>query len=405
MPKLLARPLFPNASLAHHLGNGLSVFNSLHVHRSIHHRKSPRPKREQEKLFLEVPDQDERWSAFSYLRIVDTSPGEQEELARSLLERLGHLRDRAERQEISRQRDTFGKDKNLRDFSLRPRKFCQDLAFTSATRPFMGHRDVTLSVMRETVAHRVIRSRNTRRPEAKMNGCEETGNEPPILNGGGEEGRGGERLLPEIRHDDSREPLVRRCVAVEAPGFLSGDLHPPVAGAAREEYSSDRGHAHRAAALAASPGGRARETLNCGRPGAHEAWRLGLRLSFGGAPEPGGLWGCRPGHGFSNVAVPDKQALVSDSGKLHALDGLLARLKSGGHRVLVYSQMTRMIDLLEEFMRHRKHSYIRLDGSSKISDRRDLVADFQQRSDIFVFLLSTRAGGLGINLTAADTVG
>ena len=63
-----------------------------------------------------------------------------------------------------------------------------------------------------------------------------------------------------------------------------------------------------------------------------------------------------------------------------------------------------MIDLLEEYMSHRQYSYIRLDGSSKIHERRDMVADFQQREDIFVFLLSTRAGGLGINLTAADTV-
>nr|CAD7456415.1 unnamed protein product [Timema tahoe] len=55
-------------------------------------------------------------------------------------------------------------------------------------------------------------------------------------------------------------------------------------------------------------------------------------------------------------------------------------------------------------MWHRKHTYMRLDGSSKISERRDMVADFQTRQDIFVFLLSTRAGGLGINLTAADTV-
>ncbi|KAM9550962.1 chromatin-remodeling ATPase INO80-like, partial [Salvelinus alpinus] len=99
-----------------------------------------------------------------------------------------------------------------------------------------------------------------------------------------------------------------------------------------------------------------------------------------------------------------KETLITDSGKLHTLDLLLCRLKTQGHRVLIYSQMTRMIDLLEEYMVYRKHTYMRLDGSSKISERRDMVADFQSRTDIFVFLLSTRAGGLGINLTAADTV-
>merc|ERR1711962_992453 len=86
------------------------------------------------------------------------------------------------------------------------------------------------------------------------------------------------------------------------------------------------------------------------------------------------------------------------------LDELLTKMKKEDHRVLIYSQMTKMIDILEEFMKYRKHKYMRLDGSSKISDRRDMVADFQSRQDIFVFLLSTRAGGLGINLTAADTV-
>uniref|UniRef100_H3AJK7 Chromatin-remodeling ATPase INO80 n=1 Tax=Latimeria chalumnae TaxID=7897 RepID=H3AJK7_LATCH len=102
--------------------------------------------------------------------------------------------------------------------------------------------------------------------------------------------------------------------------------------------------------------------------------------------------------------VSYKDTLITDSGKLYALDALLTRLKSQGHRVLIYSQMTRMIDLLEEYMVYRQHTYMRLDGSSKISERRDMVADFQSRNDIFVFLLSTRAGGLGINLTAADTV-
>uniref|UniRef100_A0A8C1PB90 Chromatin-remodeling ATPase INO80 n=1 Tax=Cyprinus carpio TaxID=7962 RepID=A0A8C1PB90_CYPCA len=119
---------------------------------------------------------------------------------------------------------------------------------------------------------------------------------------------------------------------------------------------------------------------------------------------PGGIMALQQRHGWSFIRIPDKESLITDSGKLHTLDLLLTRLKSQGHRVLIYSQMTRMIDLLEEYMVYRKHTYMRLDGSSKISERRDMVADFQSRTDIFVFLLSTRAGGLGINLTAADTV-
>ncbi|KAI9565028.1 hypothetical protein GHT06_008772 [Daphnia sinensis] len=135
-------------------------------------------------------------------------------------------------------------------------------------------------------------------------------------------------------------------------------------------------------------------------------------LAKGSKPTPsifqpsycGGLELAKPRHGWSSVILPDKETLICDAGKLQVLDSLLRRLKNEGHRVLIYSQMTRIIDLLEEYMWHRKWTYMRLDGSSKISDRRDMVADFQTRSDIFVFLLSTRAGGLGINLTAADTV-
>ncbi|KAL8590096.1 hypothetical protein ACOMHN_034327 [Nucella lapillus] len=119
---------------------------------------------------------------------------------------------------------------------------------------------------------------------------------------------------------------------------------------------------------------------------------------------PAGLNSVLPPLGWHSVKIPDKESLVSDAGKLYVLDSLLQQLKKEGHRVLIYSQMTRMIDLLEEYMVCRKHIYKRLDGSSRISDRRDMVADFQSKSDIFVFLLSTRAGGLGINLTAADTV-
>lgn len=95
---------------------------------------------------------------------------------------------------------------------------------------------------------------------------------------------------------------------------------------------------------------------------------------------------------------------VTDSGKLAQLDALLKELKAGDHRVLLYFQMTRMIDLMEEYLTYRNYKYCRLDGSTKLEDRRDTVADFQSDPTIFVFLLSTRAGGLGINLTSADTV-
>jgi len=108
--------------------------------------------------------------------------------------------------------------------------------------------------------------------------------------------------------------------------------------------------------------------------------------------------------GSSHLWVPDFGQLIADSGKLRILDSLLYKLKKDGHRVLCYSQMTKVIDILEDYLTYRHHRYIRLDGSSKLSERRDMVEDFQTEEDIFVFLLSTRAGGLGINLTSADTV-
>lgn len=107
---------------------------------------------------------------------------------------------------------------------------------------------------------------------------------------------------------------------------------------------------------------------------------------------------------YSNIKMPSMTRFITESGKLSKLDKLLDELKQNDHRVLVYFQMTKMMDLMEEFLTFRQHNYVRLDGSSKLEDRRDLVHDWQTKPEIFVFLLSTRAGGLGINLTAADTV-
>lgn len=106
----------------------------------------------------------------------------------------------------------------------------------------------------------------------------------------------------------------------------------------------------------------------------------------------------------SLVVVPSMQRFIAESGKLLVLDRLLPKLKQEGHRVLIYFQMTKMIDLMEEYLTYSQQSYLRLDGSTSIGQRRDMVHDFQTKRDIFIFLLSTRAGGLGINLTAADTV-
>ncbi|XP_042339987.1 chromodomain-helicase-DNA-binding protein 1-like isoform X2 [Plectropomus leopardus] len=95
--------------------------------------------------------------------------------------------------------------------------------------------------------------------------------------------------------------------------------------------------------------------------------------------------------------------LVEASGKLCLLDSILTFLHRGGHRVLLFSQMTRMLDILQDYMEYRDYSYERLDGSVRGEERNLAVKNFSNK-DIFVFLLSTKAGGVGLNLTAADTV-
>lgn len=97
--------------------------------------------------------------------------------------------------------------------------------------------------------------------------------------------------------------------------------------------------------------------------------------------------------------------LVYNAGKMLILDKLLTRAKKNGSRVLIFSQMSRMLDILEDYCQFRNYFYCRIDGSTAHSDRVQAIDDYNRPgSEKFIFLLTTRAGGLGINLTTADTV-
>ena len=102
---------------------------------------------------------------------------------------------------------------------------------------------------------------------------------------------------------------------------------------------------------------------------------------------------------------PLGEHLVENCGKMVLLDKLLKRLKENGHRVLLFTQMTRILDIMEDYLVMRRFKYCRIDGSTSYDLREDYIDAFNApNSDKFIFLLSTRAGGLGINLQTADVV-
>jgi ATP-dependent helicase STH1/SNF2 len=98
-------------------------------------------------------------------------------------------------------------------------------------------------------------------------------------------------------------------------------------------------------------------------------------------------------------------SIVRSSGKFAMLDRILPKLKAGGHRVLIFSQMTHLMTVMEDYFLWRGFKYLRLDGGTKAEDRGELLERFNAPdSPYFIFMLSTRAGGLGLNLQSADTV-
>ena len=107
-----------------------------------------------------------------------------------------------------------------------------------------------------------------------------------------------------------------------------------------------------------------------------------------------------------SIMFPSADELVAQCGKFRLLDRLMTKLRAKGHKVLIFSQMTRMLDLIESFCEQRGGNFkvCRIDGSVQWQDRKTQMDLFNTDPEYGVFLLSTRAGGLGINLTAADTV-
>ena len=101
----------------------------------------------------------------------------------------------------------------------------------------------------------------------------------------------------------------------------------------------------------------------------------------------------------------DGPHLYENSGKMILLNKLLPKLQRQGSRVLIFCQMTRMLDILEDYLLLQRYRYCRIDGNTSGDDRDAAMDAFNApNSEYFCFILSTRAGGLGINLATADTV-
>jgi len=106
----------------------------------------------------------------------------------------------------------------------------------------------------------------------------------------------------------------------------------------------------------------------------------------------------------TQLVFPDVRLVQFDCGKLQTLAELLRSLKAGGHKVVIFTQMTKVLDILEKFLNLYSYSYVRLDGTTKPEQRQILMQRFNSDTKLFAFILSTRSGGFGINLTGADTV-
>lgn len=119
---------------------------------------------------------------------------------------------------------------------------------------------------------------------------------------------------------------------------------------------------------------------------------------------------CNSPHNFYNPwsydeNMPVDESIVTASGKMLLLDRLLPGLFKRGHKVLIFSQFKTQLDILHDYCEGlKKWNVCRIDGGVAQEDRRQQIKEFNENPDFRIFLLSTRAGGQGINLASADTV-
>ncbi|XP_042905022.1 DNA excision repair protein ERCC-6 isoform X2 [Parasteatoda tepidariorum] len=106
----------------------------------------------------------------------------------------------------------------------------------------------------------------------------------------------------------------------------------------------------------------------------------------------------------SLLGVEDHYGYYKRSGKMIVVEALLKLWHQQGHRVLLFTQSRQMMEILELFIKDRKYTYMKMDGSTSIGSRQPLIAKFNSDPSIFVFILTTRVGGLGVNLTGANRV-
>lgn len=104
------------------------------------------------------------------------------------------------------------------------------------------------------------------------------------------------------------------------------------------------------------------------------------------------------------ITFPDATLIQYDCGKLQVLYEMFRELKAGGHRVLIFTQMARVLDILEGFLTLHGYRYLRLDGSTTIEERQMIMEKFNADDKIFCLIATTQSGGVGLNLTGADTV-